>query len=120
MGFSATNASWLPQPAHWTQWSVERQSADPESFLNLYRRALRLRRERFAGQPETLEWIDAGPEAACFDRPGGVRCLVNTGEEPLPLPPGRCVLLSSGPLKTTPTGEQVLPVDTTVWLAPQE
>ncbi|WP_327350550.1 glycoside hydrolase family 13 protein [Streptomyces sp. NBC_01304] len=120
MGFSATNVSWLPQPAHWAQWSVERQSADPESFLNLYRQALRLRRERFAGRPETLEWIDAGSDAICFVRPGGARCLVNTGEEPLPLPPGLRVLLSSGPLEAARTGEQVLPGDTTVWLAPQE
>ncbi len=35
--------TWLPQPAHWGEHSVEAQDRDPDSTLNLYRAALRLR-----------------------------------------------------------------------------
>ena len=35
---------WLTQPAHWAELTVERQAADPDSMLQLYRAALRIRR----------------------------------------------------------------------------
>jgi alpha-glucosidase len=49
-GFSRTEAAsspappWLPQPAGWGERSVAAQTADPDSFLTLYREALRIRR----------------------------------------------------------------------------
>ena len=46
-GFSETASSaptWLPQPLGWGGYSVEAQLGDPDSFLSLYRTALRLRR----------------------------------------------------------------------------
>ena len=45
-GFSPDNASappWLPQPASWGALSVESQSGDPSSMLELHRSALRIR-----------------------------------------------------------------------------
>ncbi len=113
LGFSTAGRTWLPQPAEWAEWSAERQEADPDSFLSLYREALRLRTELFAPLPETLEWIDAGPDAVCFARSSGIRCLVNAGSSPIELPQGLRVLLASGPLS-----EGRLPGDTAVWLAP--
>ena len=43
-GFSpdgATSRPWLTQPSHWADLTVERQAADPDSMLRLYREALR-------------------------------------------------------------------------------
>jgi alpha-glucosidase len=122
LGFSpegATAEPWLPQPAEWARLSVEAQTADPDSFLTLYRRGLALRGERLTGLPETLAWVENGPESGpdtvCFDRPGGFRCVVNLGDGALPLPPAATVLLTSAPLDGTPDGF-LLPADTCVWL----
>jgi alpha-glucosidase len=119
LGFSPEGAAaepWLPQPADWAGLSVEAQTADPDSFLTLYRGALALRKERLTGLPETLVWAECGPEALSFDRPGGFRCVVNLGDTPLPLPPAATVLLTSAPLDGTPDG-LLLPADTCVWLS---
>ncbi len=44
-GFSPDGKSWLPQPAEWKEYAVDRESADPRSPLNLFRRMYALRRE---------------------------------------------------------------------------
>lgn len=96
----------------WSGLGAEAQQDDPESFLNLYRTALALRRERLVPLPETLTWVDAGPGTVCFDRQDGFRCLLNASPAAIGLPDGARVLLASGPL---PDG--AVPPDTTVWLS---
>lgn len=44
-GFSPDGKSWLPQPPGWKEYAVDRESADPRSPLNLFRRMYALRRE---------------------------------------------------------------------------
>ncbi|MFF1415610.1 glycoside hydrolase family 13 protein [Streptomyces sp. NPDC058289] len=124
LGFSApavedappeSAAPWLPQPERWAALSAAAQQEDPYSVLTLYREALALRGAELARLPETLEWVDAGPDTLCFDRPGGFRCLTAFAS-PVPLPGGARVLLAGGPLDTGADGGPVLPRDTTVWL----
>jgi alpha-glucosidase len=113
LGYSPADAAaapWLPQPADWASLSVETQLADSGSFLSLYRSALALRRQELIGLSEALEWIDADPDAVCFERQGGFRCLVNLGPTSIPLPPNATVLLTSAPL----TGNH-LTTDTCAW-----
>ncbi|MFH8349182.1 glycoside hydrolase family 13 protein [Streptomyces sp. NPDC018045] len=110
-GFGS-GGSWLPQPPYWGELSVEAQEGDPAAPLELYRAALRLRRELLAD--ETLEWAD-GPDAAAdgllhFRRSGGWHCLTNLSDTPRPLP-GGTLLLSSAPV----TGDR-LPPWTTAWI----
>ncbi|MCY0937050.1 alpha-amylase family glycosyl hydrolase [Streptomyces sp. H34-S4] len=112
---TAPAAPWLPQPEQWTALSAAAQHEDPYSVLTLYREALALRGAELARLPEVLEWVDAGPDTLCFDRPGGFRCLTAFAN-PVPLPGGARVLLASGPLGTGADGGPVLPADTTVWL----
>lgn len=102
-------ATWLPQPAHWAEHSVEAQDRDPDSTLNLYRTALRLRASlwRDAGD---LRWLTVGTDVAVFER-GGVQCWVNTGTTEVALPDALSVVLSS-----EPHVDRVLPPDTVVWL----
>ncbi|GAB3586766.1 glycoside hydrolase family 13 protein [Amycolatopsis endophytica] len=109
-GFS-TGTPWLPQPARWSAKTVSAQDADPRSTLNLYREALRIRKENPAFGDGALSWLDSPPEVLAFRREPGVVCVVNLGEEPAALPPHRKVLLASGE-----PGDE-LPPDAAVWLA---
>jgi alpha-glucosidase len=126
---AAPGAPWLPQPAYWGRYGVAEQREDPESFLNLYRSALRLRRAHPAlgyGRPDSagsasLTWRDgpAGPGGSsgmlCFTREPSFTFAANLGPGPVPLPPHTDVLLASGPLS-----DGKLPADTAVWLASQD
>jgi alpha-glucosidase len=66
LGFSPSGESWLPIPEHWATMSVEAQTDDPESMLELTRRVLRLRRAEPALGGGDLQWISEE----------GVDCLV--------------------------------------------
>lgn len=100
---------WLPQPWHWAQRSAEAQDHDPESTLNLYRAALRLRPELWSGAGP-VEWIEVAPDVAAFRR-GDAQCWVNTGDSEVSLPAGATVALAS-----EPGVDRLLPPDTAVWL----
>jgi alpha-glucosidase len=71
----------------------------------MYRAALRLRREYRLGSG-TLTW-EAGDFAFAN---GDLLVVTNFGPDPVPAPPD--VLLASGEL----TGDDLIPVDTTVWV----
>ncbi|WP_060178228.1 glycoside hydrolase family 13 protein [Streptomyces sp. IMTB 1903] len=106
-----TGGSWLPQPDSWAELSVEAQTGDPSSTLELYRTALRLRREHpDLGAGESVDWQEA-PEGVLVLRRGNFLCTANTTGTAVRLPITGEVLLSSG--DTVEDG--VLPADTTVW-----
>jgi alpha-glucosidase len=125
-GFSPDGAAspWLPQPGYWGRYSVAEQDGDPDSFLNLYRAALRLRRSHPAlgyGRsapaqgppgPAGLSWLDGPPGLLCFARQPSFVFAANLGSGPAQLPPHSEVLLSSGPVT-----DGKLPPDTAAWLA---
>ncbi|OAN39933.1 alpha-glucosidase [Mycolicibacterium iranicum] len=110
-GFAADPdaTTWLPQPDHWAEHSVEAQDRDSQSTLNLYREALKLRPSlwRDAGD---LKWLTAPDGVVAFER-GASQCWVNIGATQLDLPDGAVVILASAPGVQT-----VLPVDTAAWL----
>nr|WP_211661826.1 glycoside hydrolase family 13 protein [Modestobacter muralis] len=110
-GFGDAGA-WLPQPASFGEWSAEAQDGVEGSTLELYRAALRLRRE-LEGD-ESLQWIDAGLTAATqvlrLRRSTGWESITNLSDTDIDLPAGE-VLLASGPL-----GAGTVPPNTTVWL----
>ena len=94
--------SWLPQPEAWAGLSVEAQTGDPDSTLELYRAALAVRREHPAlGAGSAVTWLDAPEGVLAFRRegPGGADfvCTVNPTVAPVTLPrPGRVLLSSAG------------------------
>lgn len=121
-GFGADSVTtWLPQPAAWRGLTVEAQHSDPHSTLNLYRAALRLRRELPELGDGPLQWwddavaaVDAGGAASdvlAFRRGYRFACVVNAGDDPVAVPPGATVLLSSAPLE-----DALLPGNAAAWL----
>lgn len=115
-GFSpdgTTARPWLPQPAAWAQYTVEAQSEDPASMLELYRAALRLRRDQPAlrNEREPLRWMPSAPGVLAFRRGDEVACVVNLSSDPARLPEHDRVLLSSDPLQSG-----ALAPDSAVWL----
>ncbi|HEX6683648.1 MAG TPA: glycoside hydrolase family 13 protein [Candidatus Limnocylindrales bacterium] len=135
-GFSADGvAPWLPQPQSWAQLTAEAQDGDAKSMLELYRTALRLRRTWTSEQPlgrQTaggvavggvaaseqvvggaavggLSWVELGEAVIAFRR-GDLMCLVNFGGEPVALPAGGEVVLSS--VRVTDS----VPSDAAVWV----
>ncbi|MGW0468179.1 glycoside hydrolase family 13 protein [Streptomyces sp. NPDC003027] len=74
--------SWLPQPPEWAALSVAAQSGVPGSTLELYRAALRLRREHPAlGAGDAVEWLEVPAGVLAFRRRadgGDVLVALNT------------------------------------------
>ncbi|GAA3136468.1 glycoside hydrolase family 13 protein [Planomonospora alba] len=107
--------TWLPMPESWGPLSVESQLRDPGSTLHLYRRALRIRRERIASDATPLTWIDSPEGTLAFARGDGFAVTVNLTGEPVELPaPGGEVLLASAEPEIG-AGTVRLAPDSAVW-----
>ena len=108
-GFGPTDASWLPQPAVWAEYALDRQRDVPGSTYEMYRTALRLRRTHGLGRG-TLRWLSSGDEVLTFGN-GDLVVLTNFGTTGVPLPDGELVH-SSAPLNA----DGSVPTDVTVWV----
>ncbi|GAA4432762.1 glycoside hydrolase family 13 protein [Georgenia halophila] len=121
-GFSPTGESWLPQPEEWSAYAVDAQTGVQGSTLEFYRTVLRLRRELVLGlgssqwEPTFGDLASDGDVIAVVNTAEGredVLVLANLGSEPVQLPDGWQVKLSSGPM----SGDdgRTVPTDTAVW-----
>jgi alpha-glucosidase len=114
-GFSANEnlkpeEAWLPASSWWGQYSAESQEHDQNSTLNIYRKALAVRKTEAGLGDGPMEWINSGHDVVAFSRPGNFACYINFGSD-FELPHNAEVLVASGPLKGN-----LLPTDTAVWL----
>ncbi|WVK84723.1 glycoside hydrolase family 13 protein [Dactylosporangium sp. AC04546] len=101
-GFSPGGRAWLPMPREWAARTVAAQREDPDSMLNLYRKALHLRR------PATeFAWRPAPDGVLCFETE---RFLVTANLSGSPVP-----LLGVPALASSPVTDE-LPPDTTAWI----
>ncbi|MGW1379630.1 glycoside hydrolase family 13 protein [Streptomyces sp. NPDC002446] len=107
--------SWLPQPADWAPLTVDAQTGDPASTLELYRTALALRRSLPGLGDGPMSWQPAPDGVLAFTRPG-LLCTVNTLRHDVELPPPGTPLLSSAPV-TVNGASAVLPGDSSTWWA---
>src|SRR5690606_21980064 len=115
-GFSsphATGTPWLPQPKLWALYSVEAEESDPGSMLNLYKRALRIRKAETGLGDGPFVWIELGADVLAFRR-GDDFVSVTSFDAPVELPPHSEVLLASSEV-----ADGVLPPNSTAWLRPQ-
>ncbi|MGD6747136.1 glycoside hydrolase family 13 protein [Streptomyces sp. BH106] len=107
--------SWLPQPDSWGELSVEAQTGDPDSTLEMYRSALALRRATPGlGAGDGVKWHGDAPQGVLHFERSGFACTVNTTGAAVRIPAPGTVLLASAPV-TVADGDIELPADTTVW-----
>jgi alpha-glucosidase len=115
----STAPTWLPQPTGWGPLSVAAQTGQPDSTLELYRSALRIRRDHVALGDGSMTWLELPQGLLGFRREPSFGCVVNMGTEPIALadlplagpngaPP--VVLLASEPLVN-----DRIPSDVAVW-----
>jgi alpha-glucosidase len=112
-GFSPAGATapWLPQPADWKDRTVQAQTGDPHSMLELYRTALRVRRDAAALGDGDMRWLPSADGVLAFARDPRFVCVSNLSGHSVELPEHEEIALASGPLD----GDR-LPPDTTAWL----
>jgi alpha-glucosidase len=103
--------TWLPQPLDWGSLTVAAELSDAGSMLNLYRAALRLRREHPALGEGEMTWVGSGPDELAFTREPGFGFAANLGDTPVGWPVGGRVILASGPVD-----DALLPPDTAAWI----
>ncbi|MET8698061.1 glycoside hydrolase family 13 protein [Kitasatospora sp. NPDC004723] len=112
-GFNDTGASWLPQPADFGDYAVDRQRGRDGSTLELYRSLLAVRRQRQLGNG-SLALVDLRADVVALDVTndrGTTRIVLNLGSEPWPIPASARVLVASADGVT-----DLLPADCAVWL----
>ncbi|WP_203336598.1 glycoside hydrolase family 13 protein [Nocardioides limicola] len=111
-GFSSTGRSWLPLPESYGRYAADRQVGVHGSTLELYREAIRIRRARRTAT-STLAWTEGFDDTvvAFTLAEAGLLLVANLGADPVTLPHGVQVLLSSEQLD--PQGR--VPADVTVW-----
>ncbi|WP_235737848.1 glycoside hydrolase family 13 protein [Nocardioides alcanivorans] len=118
-GFNTTGATWLPQPPSYGELAADRQAGVAGSTLELYRAALRLRRELALGLGELTWDTTLGNERVVALRrttpAGEILVLTNLGDQPVPVPKGMRVVLSTD--DQLPAGPAV-GADVTVWAIP--
>lgn len=126
-GFGGT--PWLPQPEWFGSLAAGAQDGVAGSTLELYRAALKLRRELQA--EESLQWLASeSPEVVSYRRPNGWQVVTNFGAVPAQLPSGvelSKLVLSSGGAAAAEVGgvataeeigtEMIAP-ESTLWFAP--
>src|SRR6478735_1349359 len=108
-GFGGRKQPWLPMPAEWAGLTVEAQTGKRGSTLELYRKALKVRRTFATTAPREVEILDRAKSVLAFRR-GPVTVVLNAGNRPVALPKGK-VLVNSGRLV-----EGKLPPNTAVWI----
>ncbi|MFM6980214.1 MAG: glycoside hydrolase family 13 protein [Micrococcales bacterium] len=108
-GFGS-NGSHLPQPEWFANYAVEVEDKDPKSTLNLYRKALKLRKTLVT--TEKLIWVKHlfAKNVLHFKRENGWQSITNFGSKPVKLPKGE-VLISSLPIV-----DGKLPANATAWV----
>lgn len=121
-GFSTSDRTWLPQPPWWGRYALDRQAGVPGSTYEMYRTALRLRRDLDLGSGSLAwwDWPPAQPErgdagVVAFVN-NGVGVLANLRPEPVPLPEDAEILCASIPLAGS---RPLVPPDVTVWVRPR-
>ena len=92
-GFSSADLSWLPQPVSFGPLARDEQESDESSTLNLYKRALSLRKELGLGEG-SFYWVSQTELLSYKNQ--SVLVAHNFSKEELPLPAGELLLKSGG------------------------
>jgi alpha-glucosidase len=111
-GFNSTGKSWLPQPEIYAEYSRDKQEGVAGSTLELYKHALKLRRDLRLGEG-SFEWVDEFvSESSLGFRDGEILVVHNFGPAPIKLPAGEVIATSNYGF----ADERILVADQTVWI----
>lgn len=111
-GFNSTGKSWLPQPEIYADYSRDQQEGVEGSTLELYKHALKLRKQLALGDG-SFEWApEFVSEHSLGFRNGNILVVHNFGHKPIDLPNGELIASSL----TGATSTHALVADQTVWL----
>ena len=109
-GFNQTGKAWIPQPEIYAEYSRDLQEGVEGSTLELYKHALKLRKELGLGHG-SFDWVpEYTNESALGYLNNGVLVIHNFGRDPIALPEGNLIASSQN-------GDTlVIEADQTVWL----
>jgi alpha-glucosidase len=111
-GFNSTGKVWLPQPDIYAAYSRDQQEGVTGSTLELYKHALKLRRDLKLGEG-SFEWAsDFVGENSLGFRNGEILVVHNFGHTPIELPAGEIIASSIEGM----TNGHLLVADQTVWI----
>ena len=111
-GFNSTGKTWLPQPEIYAAYSRDQQDGVAGSTLELYKHALKLRRDLKLGEG-SFEWAsDFVGENSLGFRNGENLVVHNFGHAPIELPAGEIIASSIEGM----TSGHPLVADQTVWI----
>jgi alpha-glucosidase len=118
-GFTS-GTPWLPMQDSWKDLTIDKQSAEPKSSLNLYRNALNLRVEHLVNTGE-IQWLESPHHGAksssllAFHR-GNVSVYMNLDESPVDVEiTGKVLIVSSG-IPDGRAGKVTIPPVSTIWV----
>ena len=114
-GFSS-GSPWLPIPNEWREFSVSSQNTDPSSTLNLYRSALKIRKNRLVGAGE-IEWVDRGETGLLSFARGEFAIYLNSGTSAIEIPTVGTLALGSDHEVKLANGTLSLPAASAAWVA---
>jgi alpha-glucosidase len=126
-GFTTAARSWLPFDHQAAERNVDTETADADSTLSFYRRALAARRALMPelaepARADAVSWPGVPDDVVAFTRPlragGELLVVANAGSvtATVELPADATVLLTSGGAAAVDGGVLALPSDTAVWL----
>jgi alpha-glucosidase len=114
-GFSS-GKPWLPIPNEWREFSVSAQNADSASTLNLYRSALKFRKNNLVGLGG-IEWVDRGASGLISFTRGEFAIYLNTSNATLQIPTVGNLVLGSDNEVVLANGNLILPAASAAWVA---
>ena len=110
-GFNTTGKSWLPQPEFYRDYARDQQDGVAGSTLELYKSALRIRRELRLGEG-SFAWLPQFTnEQTLGYRNGDILVIHNFNQEPIELPAGQLILRSAAEIS-----QNTVAANETVWL----
>jgi len=111
-GFNSTGKAWLPQPEIYASYSRNLQEGVAGSTLELYKHALKLRKDLQLGEG-SFDWLPQFVNDHTLGyRNDNILVIHNFGHEPVALPPGQIIASSIEGM----TDGHSLAADQTVWL----
>lgn len=105
-GFT-TGLPWLPLPQAWASMTVERESGDSTSSLEMYRQSLTLRKKYFHSA-STFEWTHKPDGSGLIGyRRGDIEVILNTSERPQTISRRGRIEISSA-VEIVSNGEEII------------